>query len=64
MDKKITITINENGSMDLKTDGFKGEACVNELEEILEDLALINSLKKTDDYYQKIDVQNKNTVRR
>lgn len=58
-EQRITVTINEDGSLDLKTDGIKGEACLSEVEEILDELADIKEVKKTDEYYQKVNVSQK-----
>lgn len=59
-EQRINITINEDGSLDLKTDGIKGEACLSEVEELLYELADIKEVKKTDEYYQKVNVSQKN----
>ncbi len=59
-EQRINITINEDGSLDLKTDGIKGEARLSEVEEILDELADIKEVKKTDEYYQKVNVSQKN----
>lgn len=59
-EQRINITINEDGSLDFKTDGIKGEACLSEVEEILDELADIKEVKKTDEYYQKVNVSQKN----
>lgn len=59
-EQRINITINEYGSLDLKTDGIKGEACLSEVEELLDELADIKEVKKTDEYYQKVNVSQKN----
>lgn len=59
-EQRINITINEDGSLDLKTDGIKGEACLSEVEEILDELADIKEVKKTNEYYQKVNVSQKN----
>lgn len=59
-EQRINITINEDGSLDLKTDGIKGEACLSEVEELLDELADIKEAKKTDEYYQKVNVSQKN----
>ena len=58
-EQRINIIINEDGSLDLKTDGIKGEACLSEVEEILDELADIKEVKKTDEYYQKVNVSQK-----
>lgn len=60
-EQRITVTINEDGSLDLKTDGIKGETCLSEVEEILDGLAEITEVNKTDEYYQKVAVSQKNT---
>lgn len=59
-EQRITVTINEDGSLNVKTDGIKGEACLSEVEEILNELADIKEVKKTDEYYQKINMSQKN----
>ena len=59
-EQRINIIINEDGSLDLKTDGIKGESCLSEVEEILNELADIKEVKKTDEYYQKVNVSQKN----
>ena len=59
-EQRINITINEDGSLDLKTDGIKGEACLSEVEEILDGLADIKDIKKTDEYYQKVGASAQN----
>ena len=59
-EQRINITINEDGSLDLKTDGIKGEACLSEVEELLDELADIKEVKNTDEYYQKVNVSQKN----
>ena len=59
-EQRINIIINEDVSLDLKTDGIKGEACLSEVEELLDELADIKEVKKTDEYYQKVNVSQKN----
>lgn len=59
-EQRITVTINEDGSLNVKTDGIKGEACLSEVEEILNELADIKEVKKTDEYYQKVNASQKN----
>ena len=59
-EQRINIIINEDGSLDLKTDGIKGESCLSEVEELLDELADITEVEKTDEYYQKVNVSQKN----
>ena len=51
--EKITISINENGEMNIKTQGILGPACVDEVNKLLEDIALAVNYTKTDEYYMK-----------
>ena len=50
-EEKIIIDIDENGKISADLDGFKGEACIEEISELLEGLAEINSIEKKDDYF-------------
>lgn len=59
-EQRITVTINEDGSLNVKTDGIKGDACLSEVEEILNELADIKEVKRTDEYYQKVNMSQKN----
>ena len=65
-EQKIVITIDEQGRIHAKTSGFKGEACLDALEELLDKEAQIASTKKTDEYHQaqKQSAQTKNTLNR
>lgn len=51
-EQKITITIDDEGSITAKTSGFKGETCLDALEELLEIDGVVSSVKKTDEYQQ------------
>ena len=51
-EQKITITIDDEGSITAKTSGFKGGACLDALEELLEIDGVVSSVKKTDEYKQ------------
>lgn len=62
-EERITITINEDGSLNVKTDGIKGEACLDEVNALLDELSNIKEIKKTDEFNQKINTQNKNTLK-
>lgn len=59
-EQKITITIDNEGGITAKTSGFKGEACLDALDEILEMEGVVSNAKKTDEYYQQ---QSKNQTR-
>lgn len=59
-EKRISIKIDGNGKISAKTDGIKGEMCLTELEEILGEEISAMSVKKTDEYYQRINPGRKN----
>lgn len=63
-DQKITIKIDEDGKISAQTEGFKGELCLKELESLLQGIADISEVKKTDDYYQKQVVATKEQIKR
>jgi len=52
-EQRITIEIDEEGKIIAKTSGFKGEACLEELQKLLDEEISPLSLKPTDDFYQK-----------
>ena len=52
-EEQIKITIDENGEMKIKTQGILGPTCVDEVNKLLEDIALAVNYTKTDEYYIK-----------
>lgn len=62
-EQRITLTIDENGKINASTDGLKGEMCLTELQEILDDFENLQSVKKTDEYYQSAEVKINNIIR-
>lgn len=62
-EERITITINEDGSLNVETEGLKGEACLDEVNALLDEVANIKEIKKTDEYNQRINTQNQNIQR-
>jgi hypothetical protein len=61
-EQRITITIDEDGNLSAKTDGFKGEACLDAVEKILEEQVQISSFKKTDEYFQEQKIKQQKTI--
>ena len=61
-EEKIVINIDEFGKISAATEGFQGETCLNELEKILEGIDSIVDIKKTDKYYQKVNVKKKTNI--
>ncbi|MCR4422570.1 MAG: DUF2997 domain-containing protein [Spirochaetales bacterium] len=50
---KIIIKINEKGEIVFETSKIKGEACMEEMNKLLEEIASIKEINKTDEYYMK-----------
>lgn len=65
-EQKITIEIDEDGKISAKTSGFKGETCLEALQELLDKQLSLASFKPTDDYYQqnKVTSQQKQSMER
>ena len=61
-EQTITITIDENGKINAETIGIKGELCLDELQELLENDGDLLSVKKTDEYFQKQIVKTKTKI--
>jgi hypothetical protein len=61
-EQRIIITIDENGKINASTEGIKGEMCLNELQDLLGDLADLDSITKTDEFYQTNDVKTQNKI--
>lgn len=51
-EQKITLTIDDDGVITAKTSGFKGESCLEALDELLNLDGIVSSVKKTDEYHQ------------
>jgi hypothetical protein len=49
----ILITIDEQGRITADAKGFQGEACVKDIELLLQDIAAVQTIDKKDEYYQK-----------
>lgn len=56
-EQKIVITIDEEGGLTAKTSGYKGESCLEALDELLNLEGTVTSLKKTDEFHQQQEVQ-------
>lgn len=61
-EKRIVITIDENGKISSSTDGIKGETCLSEVQELLDEIADFQSVKKTDEWYQQNELKSKNIL--
>ena len=52
-EQRITVTIDAEGKMSAKTDGLKGETCIEELEVLLAELAELDNVTHTREYREK-----------
>ena len=52
-EQRITVTIDAEGKMSAKTDGLKGETCIEELEALLSELAELDDVTHTREYREK-----------
>jgi len=58
---RIDITIDEDGKITASTEGIKGETCLSALQELIGELADLESYDKTDEWFQDAEVANMNT---
>lgn len=66
-EQKVVITIDDDGAITAKTAGFKGESCLDALDELLDLNGTVSKISKTDEYRQSQDVkkvQNQTIKRR
>lgn len=60
---EIEVYIDECGEVRMKTHGFKGKKCVDELKSFEKGLGPMSNVKKTSEYYEKetskVGVKNK-----
>jgi hypothetical protein len=63
-EQRIVITIDENGKINAATEGIKGEMCLTELQELLGEMENIQSISKTDEYYQANELKTQKLVER
>ncbi len=60
-EQRIVVTIDANGKINAETHGVKGEVCVSELQELLGEMADLESVTKTDEYYQRNELHVQKT---
>jgi hypothetical protein len=63
-DEQIKVTIDEEGKMTVKTDGLKGAECLEELDKLLGDIALISGVNFTKEYKEKPRTQRRRTSKK
>lgn len=52
-EQRITVMIDADGKMSAKTNGIKGETCIDELEALLSELAELDDVQHTREYHEK-----------
>jgi hypothetical protein len=50
--EKVKFIIKKDGSLTVETEGFKGSACLEATEEIINTLGRVSSTEKTAEYYK------------
>jgi hypothetical protein len=63
-EQRIVVTIDDNGKINASTEGIKGEMCLNELEDLLGEIAELESISKTDEFYQANELKVQKTIKR
>lgn len=61
-EQRIVITIDENGKINASTEGIKGEMCLDELQELLGSFEELQSINKTDEFYQANELKSQNKI--
>jgi hypothetical protein len=54
-EQRIIVTIDDSGKINAETEGIKGEVCIDELQKLLGEIADLESVSKTDEYYQQTE---------
>lgn len=60
-EQKVVITIDDEGRITAKTSGFKGDTCLDALNDLLDLEGSVSSMKKTDEFHQPVQVQSELT---
>lgn len=63
-EQRIIITLDENGKINAATEGIKGEMCLDELQDLLGELSDLESISKTDEFYQTNDLKVQTKITR
>lgn len=61
-EQRIVITIDEAGKINASAEGIQGEMCLDELQQILGDLADLSSVEKTDEFYQTNELKKQHKI--
>ena len=58
---RIDITIDQDGKISASTEGIKGEMCLAKIQDLIGDLADLESYDKTDEWFQDAEITNYNS---
>lgn len=58
---RIEIIIDQDGKINASTEGIKGEVCLSKLQDIIGELADLESYDKTDEWFQDVEITNFNS---
>ena len=58
--EELIITVNPDGTLKIKTEGFKGSDCEAELKPLAEALGTTTATERSSDYYQQSNQQKGN----
>ncbi len=61
-EEKILITIDRYGKITADAEGFQGEVCMKDLEVLLKDIAPVQQIDKKDEFYQRQQLVQRQTV--
>lgn len=61
-EQQIIITIDEQGQINAKTEGFQGDSCIAAVVDLLGEQINIKNLKKSDEYHQSQTVKAVNII--
>jgi hypothetical protein len=61
---RIEVIIDQDGKINAETEGIKGEICLDKLQELLGDLADLESIFKKDEYHQANELKAQTKITR
>jgi hypothetical protein len=56
-ERRIEITIDQDGKINASTEGIKGAVCLDALEELLGNIVELESYEKTGEWYQAVELE-------
>ena len=59
---KINITIKDDATIAIDANGFVGDACIKEVEKIMEEVAPIGEVKKKPEFYKNVSKKTYRTT--